>query len=176
MMATIEITKESFFIAAILGFFVRFVIQKIPSFWLHSLLNLPGTIAHETSHAIVSIFTFGKMTRFSIIPRRAGDKWVFGSIECANLNNFNAFPIAMAPLILLATPYFLGEIYAGHQLNVYFAAALWSITGIVCQASVPSAQDFKVAFTYWLGTFAWIGLIAFYLFPEQVQGIFLKII
>lgn len=149
------LSVETLYIAAAVGFIGKFAIRKVPSFWLHALVNLPGVIAHEIMHLLVAFITLARPISFSVIPRRDGEKWVFGSVQCARLTHFNAFPVAMAPALLLLVPYALGESLKGVQLSIQEAGLVCLLTAIICQAAIPSGQDFKVAASKWFGSMMW---------------------
>lgn len=155
------IGAEELYVAAAVGLIGKFSLRKINSFWLHSLINLPATIAHEAAHLVMALITLAKPVSFSIIPRRDGNTWVFGSVQCARLTQFNAFPVAMAPLLLLLIPYILSENLKGMPLSAPEVATIYLATALVCLAAIPSGQDFKVAASKWFGSAAWILAIGY---------------
>ena len=65
------------------------------------LLSLPGTIAHELTHLIVSFFLHAKPYGFSMWPRPHGDAWMLGSVSFRNIGLLNGAFVALAPLVLL---------------------------------------------------------------------------
>ena len=81
--------------------------QTKRSFWLFSLLVLPGTLCHELCHWLVGKLMNGQPVRFTVFPRRVEHGFVLGSVTLANLRWYNAFFIGLAPLLLLATAYAL---------------------------------------------------------------------
>jgi hypothetical protein len=64
------------------------------------LLRLPSTATHEMAHFLCAT-CLGKSPSFpSIIPHRDGNGWQLGSVT-VQITWLTAFPIAMAPLLLL---------------------------------------------------------------------------
>ena len=73
--------------------------QARRSFWLLSLLALPGTCCHEVCHWVAGRLMNGQPVRFTVIPHREGEGYVLGSVHFANLRWYNAFFVGMAPLV-----------------------------------------------------------------------------
>ena len=55
--------------------------QARRSFWLFSLLVLPGTLCHEFCHWMVGKLLNARPVRFTVVPRRAGGSLVLGCVE-----------------------------------------------------------------------------------------------
>lgn len=117
----------------------------------------PGTLLHELSHLLVAAVTGGRPVGFSIVPRRdAGrggrGRWLLGSVTISRPGVFSAFPSALAPLLLNVVAYQLFLNWRSwfpsdlsHTLMMYLAIY------VICYSSIPSGQDFKVAFSNPLG-------------------------
>lgn len=120
--------------------------QARRSFWLVSLLALPGTFCHEVCHWVVGQVMNGQPVRFSVIPRREGRGYVLGSVHFANLRWYNAFFIGMAPLLMLPLAYglFLWRLGARPVLGWPEAAMVYLLANLVF-GSVPSWQDVRIA-------------------------------
>lgn len=119
---------------------------------LVSLINIPGTFLHETAHFLVGFLLNARPTSFTLIPRKAGDAYVTGSVGFKNIKFYNAFPSAMAPLLLLAVGYYFNGWFFAHirlSLWTYFGYIL--IQTIIIENAIPSSTDFKVAFGNILG-------------------------
>jgi hypothetical protein len=120
--------------------------QARRSFWLFSLLALPGTICHELCHWIAGVLLNGRPVHFTVVPRREGRGFVLGSVAFANLRWYNAFFIGLAPLLLLPGAYGLFLWRLGR--NPVFG---WPEAGIVfilanlAFGAIPSWQDFRIA-------------------------------
>lgn len=118
------------------------------------LLRLPSTTLHECSHFLTGAALCNSLPSFpSIIPHREGDGWVLGSVN-AQVTWFSAFPVGMAPLLLL--PGFWAAHRFTHIPPMYQALLL----PFVIQACTPSGQDFRVAFSTIRGSLFWLGAIA----------------
>ncbi|HEX9010052.1 MAG TPA: hypothetical protein VF804_06775 [Holophagaceae bacterium] len=132
------------------------------SFWLISLLALPGTLCHELCHWAVGHLLNGRPVRFTVIPRREGRGFVLGAVAFSNVRWYNAFFIGLAPLLLLPMAYGLLLWRLGHAGTLG-----WPEVGLVFLlanlvfAAVPSGQDLRIAARSpigWLllaGTLAW---------------------
>ena len=139
--------------------------QARGSFWLLSLLALPGTLCHEVCHWVAGWLLNGKPVRFTVIPRREGRGYVLGSVHFANLRWYNAFFVGMAPLVMLPLAYglFIWRMAARPALGWPEAAMVFLIANLVF-GSVPSWQDIRIAARSpfgWLllaGGLAWVGL------------------
>jgi len=116
------------------------------SFWLFSLLALPGTFCHELCHWGVGRLLNGRPVRFSVIPRREGRGLVLGSVALANLRWYNAFFIGLAPLLLLPAAYglFLWRLGGKPSLGWPEAGQMFFLANLVF-GSIPSRQDLRIA-------------------------------
>ena len=122
--------------------------------WQVAVISLPGTFTHEALHGLVGFLLFAKPRSFSIFPKRHGDTWMLGSVGFANLNIWNAAPVAFAPFLMLGIGWLLFE----HWMLPTFQMAdylIWVVSGYVTACSffscIPSATDFEVG--------AWSGLM-----------------
>lgn len=131
------------------------------SMWLSSLVNIPGTLLHETMHFLVGAFLNVRPCNFTIFPRRdlAGN-YVMGSVGFRNINFYNAFPSAMAPLLLLPIGYMVNEYILPilpATLPNYILYVL--LQTIIIENAVPSGVDFRVAFSSLPGAALYILLL-----------------
>ncbi|MBE6451303.1 MAG: hypothetical protein E7016_05000 [Alphaproteobacteria bacterium] len=132
---------------------LKFKYATYSSLWLSALINIPGTVLHETMHFLVGLFTNARPTSFDLIPRKDGfGNYVMGSVGFRNVTSYNAIPSALAPLILLPIGYWLNMWYFANVnislLNYVFYILLQTI---IIENAVPSSTDFKVAFSYPIG-------------------------
>jgi len=169
--------------------YIRFTIAQKNLFLLY-LFFLPATILHELAHLLVGIVTFAMPTKFSLIPKKDVDGYKLGSVDLKNINFFNAFPIGIAPLLLLVILYFLDKnnfqlyyesvSYLYEKFNILndykdifdlvFFCLLVYLNYILVYSSIPSIQDFKVVFSYKLGIILWIlifSIIAYFVFLKK---------
>ena len=120
--------------------------QAKRSFWLFSLLVLPGTLCHELCHWMVGKLLNGCPVRFTVFPKRAEQGLVLGAVAFSNLRWYNAFFIGVAPLLLLAAAYglFLWRLGGHPVLGWQEAGAVFFLANLLFGA-VPSWQDLRVA-------------------------------
>ncbi len=64
------------------------------------LFELPGTLIHEISHALVAVITGSKILKFSIMPVFEKDRIILGQVIHASKNNYFLPFISTAPLYL----------------------------------------------------------------------------
>lgn len=120
--------------------------QAKRSFWLCSLLALPGTLCHEACHWIAGKLLRGEPVRFTVMPRREGRGFVLGSVAFKNLRWYNAFFVGLAPLVLLPLAYGLLLWRLGsHPLLEWSEAAVVFLLANLVFAALPSWQDLKIA-------------------------------
>lgn len=120
--------------------------QARRSFWLFSLLVLPGTFCHELCHWILGHLLGGRPTHFTILPKREGRGWVLGSVGLGNLRWHNAFFIGLAPLLLLPLAYglLLWRLGGTPRFGWAEAGMIFLLANLVFGA-IPSKQDLKIA-------------------------------
>lgn len=139
--------------------------QARRSFWLLSLLALPGTFCHEVCHWVTGRLMNGQPVRFTVIPHREGRGYVLGSVHFANLRWYNAFFVGLAPLVMLPMAYclFLWRLGARPAIGWPEAAMVFLLANLVF-GSIPSRQDVRIAARSpigWLllaGGLGWAGL------------------
>jgi len=120
--------------------------QAKRSFWLCSMLALPGTLCHEACHWVVGKLLNGQPAQFTVLPRREGHGFVLGSVAFRNLRWYNAFFVGMAPLVLLPLAYgLLLWRLGGHPVLGWPEAAMVFLLANLVFAAVPSWQDFRIA-------------------------------
>ncbi len=127
------------------------------SAWKLALLSLPGTILHELLHFCVGLILGARPVAFSLIPRRAGKRWILGSVSFARITLFNAAPTAFAPLLMLPVAWVL---FADWMLPAFWAGAygIWLVWGYLTACcllcSMPSWVDIKLGASsalFWAG-------------------------
>ena len=134
------------------------------------ILTFLGTVLHEFLHFFIGLITFAHPVSFSLIPKKTEGGWTLGSVSFANLNQLNALPVAMAPLlapifIILTFPLCLDYI-RGHEyemgLSLAYSFAL--VSGI--NQCFPSSTDFQVMFSKKVGLLFYI--LLFYYIGLQI--------
>ncbi len=135
--------------------------QARRSFWLFSLLVLPGTFCHELCHWGLGHLLGGRPRRFTVLPRREGRGWVLGSVTLWNLRLHNAFFIGMAPLLLLPLAYVIlvWRLGGNPRFGWPEAGMVYLLANLVFGA-IPSRQDLKIAAKSPIGWLLLAGLLA----------------
>lgn len=125
------------------------------------LVNFTGVLLHELSHFLVGFISGARPYSISLIPHKNKDNsYTMCSVNFLNLNYFNSFPTAMAPLLLLIVAYYL-RIWFFKYFDLYFIPnqiLYLFLMAILVDNGVPSWQDFKVGFYFIKGIFIWIAL------------------
>lgn len=120
--------------------------QARRSFWLLSLLALPGTLAHELCHWLVGALLNGQPVRFTVLPKREGRGYVLGSVAFAHLRWYNAFFVGLAPLLLLPLAYGLFRWRLAAQPAFSWPEALLAfLFANLLYGAMPSWQDLRIA-------------------------------
>ncbi len=116
------------------------------SFWLVSVLALPGTLAHELCHWALGTAMNGRPVRFTVLPRREGRGYVLGAVAFSNLRWYNAFFIGMAPLLLLPAAFVLFQWrLAAHPALGWSEALMAFLIANLLFGAVPSWADLRIA-------------------------------
>jgi hypothetical protein len=120
--------------------------QAKRSFWLFSLLALPGTLCHEGCHWLAGKLLNGRPVHFTVLPRREGHGLVLGTVTFGNLHWYNAFFIGLAPLGLLPLAYglFLWRLGGNPEFGWPEAGMLYLLANLLF-GSMPSWQDLRIA-------------------------------
>ena len=130
------------------------------SMFLCALINLPGTVLHETMHFIVGLLLNAKPCNFTILPRRGEKGYVMGSVGFTNITFYNALPSSMAPLMLLPIGFYLNRYFLPNMeptITNYILYVL--LQTIIIENAMPSAADFKIARMHFFGIVMYIGLV-----------------
>ena len=133
-------------------FIVRLKYKTYSSIYLSSLINIPGTLLHESAHFIVGYLLNASPSSFDLFPKRQGDYYVMGSVSFKNIQFYNAIPASLAPLLLLVIGYYFNRWFFLNVEIGYINYLLYILLqSIIIENSIPSITDFKVAFSYPLG-------------------------
>jgi len=118
------------------------------------LVALPSTIMHESCHALAATVTGGRVTFFSVFPRRRivdtplGKRriWVLGQVS-AEVGTTSAAPTSLAPLILLYPAYHIfmnwPQYFSVSGPGVLYA---YGLIYIFIFGSIPSSADIRILF------------------------------
>lgn len=156
-----SVFDNRFYLIFLVILLTRIKYATYSSMWLSALVNVPGTLLHETMHFLVGAFLNAHPCNFTIFPRRDLDgNYVMGSVGFRNVNFYNAFPSAMAPLLLLPIGFMVNEyvlpILPATLLNYVLYILLQTI---IIENAVPSGADFRVAFSSLPGAALYILLL-----------------
>lgn len=135
------------------------------SMLLCALINLPGTILHETMHFIVGLLLNAKPCNFTIFPRRTENGYVMGSVGFTNITFYNAIPSSMAPLLLLPIGFYLNRYFLPNMAPTFTNYILYVLLQtIIIENALPSSADFKVAKMHFFGVIMYFSLAVGLLF------------
>lgn len=142
-----SVFDNRFYLILLVIVLTRFKYATYNSMWLCALVNVPGTILHETAHFLVGYLLNAQPCNFTILPRRSVEGgYVMGAVGFRNITFYNAVPSAMAPLLLLPIGYYVNEIILPMMpatLPNYILYVL--LQTIIIENAVPSPQDVRVA-------------------------------
>ncbi|MBQ7304559.1 MAG: hypothetical protein IJW75_06580 [Alphaproteobacteria bacterium] len=143
---------------------LKFKYSTYSSMWLSALINIPGTILHETMHFLVGLFMNAHPTSYSLFPKKDGyGNYVMGSVGFRHITSYNAIPASLAPLLLLPIGYHLNIWYFENvNVNIFNYTLYVLLQTIIIENAVPSSTDFRVAFSYPLGIiiYGFIGILS----------------
>lgn len=122
--------------------------DRLHSTFLFSAYSLPGTLCHELAHFITSLLLVGKPQRMTLIPVDNGSGSItLGSVTSRNLVAFNAFPICLAPLLMIPIAY---QVYSRWHTwfpkDIIHMMGLYLVLFSLLSASMPSTGDWRLAF------------------------------
>ena len=137
-----------------LSYFKR---RTFSSMFVAAVVNIPGTVLHETAHFLVGFMLNAKPTTFTLWPKLRDGAYVMGSVGFRNVKFYNAFPSAMAPLLLLPLGWWLNEYFLITTIWRYICFVL--LETIIIENAIPSSTDFAVAFDSPLGVLLYGALI-----------------
>ncbi len=145
--------NNRFLLIFLVVFLMRIKSKTYKSLWACSMVNIPGTILHETMHYIVGLVMNAKPCNFTVFPKKEGDYYVMGSVSFKNITFYNAIPASMAPLFLLVIGYYINKIYLPQMLNptLFKYIAYVFLQTIIIENAIPSSADFRVAKKYFSG-------------------------
>lgn len=124
-----------------------------------ALINMPGTILHETMHFLVGLVLNAKPCNFTIFPRRGENGYVMGSVGFTNITFYNAIPSSMAPLLLLPMGFYLNRYFLPNMDPTLINYVLYVLLQtIIIENAMPSSADFKVAKMYFFGIVMYVAI------------------
>ena len=139
--------------------FAIFCVRNNSGYWL---LVLPGTIVHESLHFVTGKLLFAGPQSFNIVPVKHETGVCYGSVDFDNLNNFNAPPTALAPLLGIPLALYVWPYLQNAQTLWGKIAIVWALGAIIAQ-SWPSETDWAVALGHPVGLVLWAGFLGYFL-------------
>lgn len=125
-----------------------------------TILNLPGTILHETAHFAVGGILNAKPTGFSLWPKKVDDTYVIGNVSFRNLTFYNALPTALAPLLLLWVGYYIDRYFFNwFSLSIGSYLLYILLLSVIIENAMPSPVDFKAGFRHIWGVIFYFGVV-----------------
>ncbi len=136
--------------AAIIGKIKESSKQNILTVWL---IYFIGTFAHELMHLVVSLFTYGKPSWFSVVPSKTINNngqvigYTLGYVKSKNIRWYNVALISLAPLLLIPLSYLIYTDFFNYiDRNLYsYILYIFTIVSLLF-SSIPSSVDFKNIF------------------------------
>jgi len=126
------------------------------------LIHYPATLLHELAHLVLAKILRGGPQRFTITPKKQDDGTVvLGSVSCAKIIPLNAFPISLAPLVMIPLAYALySHWHIWFPNNMLYSIGLYFVMFLLLTASMPSSTDWKLAFRDPVVGICWTGVVA----------------
>lgn len=141
-------------------FLLKIKYMTYTSISLSALVNIFGTSLHEMAHFITGFILNAQPTGLSLWPKKCDGRYVLGSCGFRNIRFYNAFPAALAPLILLVLGYMFNKwFFANIQVNYINYIGYIFLQTVLIENALPSRQDIKVAFSNPLGVVMYVALI-----------------
>lgn len=104
---------------------------------------------HELAHLLAGLIFRAQPTGMSLIPRRAGNLWKLGSVSFNRITAFNAMPVALAPLGLVAMAYWIAiNWFSWNAPSLSTTLLLYGLLFILLYNALPSRQDLRIAFNW----------------------------
>jgi hypothetical protein len=121
-------------------------------------LQFTGVLVHEMLHFLVGLVTMAQPNSMSLSPRTEAGRLVLGSVGFINLNAWNAWITALAPLLALPLIYRLASwrLSTGPDYFQWWDMLIWLCIAPQYCNCWPSRADWKLVLISWplLGLFA----------------------
>lgn len=146
--------------------------DRLHSTFLFSAYSLPGTLCHELAHFITSLLLAGKPNRMTLTPVENGNGGItLGSVTSRNLVALNAFPICLAPLLMIPVAFRVySRWYIWFPRDFIHGLGLYLVLFSLLSASMPSSGDWRLAFRSPIAACVWsLVIIGIGLFVGKVH-------
>ena len=154
--------NNRFYLIFLVVFLTRLKSATYTSLWMSALVNVPGTLLHETMHFLVGGFLNAQPCNFTILPRRGLEgEYVMGSVGFRNITFYNAVPAALAPLLLLPLGFYFNRYFLPQMQPTLVNYILYVLLQtIIVENAIPSRTDFNVAGKFFSGVVLYIVLFS----------------
>jgi hypothetical protein len=115
---------------------------------IYSFLMLPSTFLHESMHYVVGKITNAKPVSFSILPKKSNEGLTLGQVGLNNITWYNAFPVAMAPFLLIPIMILINYYYPINKIDTILEFSIVYMTATLLSGGIPSNVDFQIARSY----------------------------
>ncbi|TWI41014.1 hypothetical protein IP92_05734 [Pseudoduganella flava] len=137
---------------------MRALTRRHPIFFV---FTLAGTLCHELVHLVAGFVLGARPASFTVIPKRAGQRWELGSVVLTRVTWYNAAPSALAPLLLILVPWWVAVLRTRPGWHFQWAdLGLAFLLAPQLLAFWPSNADWKIAWRSWPALFivalAWL--------------------
>lgn len=125
--------------------------------------GLPGVMAHEGAHWLMAWVTGARPATFRPWPQRLEKgRWALGSVQVAQLSAFNAVPVALAPLLLLAGGAWGWWVLVQREVGPMEPVFWWGsyLIALAAADAWPSGADWRMAASSTTGLMFWSVLVA----------------
>ena len=117
-------------------------LMKTDIAYISRITGFVGIFLHELMHFIVGTIMLARPSLVHVGSDR-------GSVAFERFTWYNAAPTAMAPLLLLPVAFYLDKLFFVFFPNDLFHQIMYLCAmSVIIENSIPSGQDFKVAFEY----------------------------
>ena len=136
-----------------LFYLFRKVFPKNIALWLYSIIFVPGTFIHETSHFVMATILFVPTGEMKLIPEYQEKGIKLGELAIAKTDPIRRFLIGISPIILGLT-LILGFLYFAshntHYLDMKIYLLLGYITFVIGNTMFSSKKDLEGAWKFFL--------------------------
>ena len=152
--------SNRFLMILLVVFLLKIKYMTYTNIGLSALVNICGTSLHEIAHFVTGLVLNAQPTNLTLWPRKIDGRYVLGQCDFRNIRFYNAFPAALAPLMLLVLGYMLNKwFFANIKVGYLNYIGYIFLQTVLIENALPSRQDIKVAFSNPLGVVMYVALI-----------------
>lgn len=163
-------------VSALFRLFYKFSQNRKTSFYLLSLVFLPGTFIHELSHFLVALFLLVPVSTPNLMPQITDDEVILGTVGIAKTDPVRRFLIGVAPVIIGNILLFYIVSYTTNSEIRHDFLAMFFILILIFQISntlFSSKRDMEGALEFLVIIIIFVGILQFVevRLPTEVNGI-----